>query len=356
MSTPEPMATTQPLHRGWLWAVRIAVLLGPAIFGTYVVMLGISAENELRRLVCGPPNHLPLEGARIVGVLLALAASAPIYLYILVNLGGRRYRRALGLGVTTGWLALLNSLGALVSLPLIIVFLPFLEFGAYQSLATPFLRLLGLKPISSVDTVAAMMTFRIPLLAGFVFSQGLLVWLAKKTYRRETGERRIKERGLGKAALALGWFLVLFTVSTAVLLRPFPRDPQVDKIAGLLSLLRRSEETYAQTYKNGYSPTLAALGPPRAGALASASAAGLIDKALAGGNTEGYTFDYSSSDWNLKVRGYYVIYARPNKQCAGPCCCSFTTGSSSGDISMTNGYGHGTAYDAKKEPVIMDFP
>jgi hypothetical protein len=354
MSPPEQIAAP-PVHRGWLWAVRIAVLLGPVLFGTYVVLLGISAENELRRLACGPPHHLPLEGARIVGVLLALAASAPIYLYILVNLGGPRYRRGLALAVTTGWLALLISLGVLFSLPLIIVNIPFLEFDLYQKLATPFLRLLGLKPISSIDTVAAMVTFRLPLSAGFVFSQGLLAWLAKKTYRRETGERRIKERRW-EAAFALGWFVVLFTVSTSLLLRPFPRDPHVDKIAGLMSLLRTSEETYYQTYKKGYSPRLADLGSPPAGAPASAFAAGLIDKALASGNTEGYTFDYSSIPGSKLMGGAYLVYARPNSQCAGPCYCTLMTGSGYGDISLTNGYGYGTAYDTKKEPVIMDFP
>jgi hypothetical protein len=295
---------------------------------------------------------------RIVGVLLALAACAPVYLYILVNLGGPGYKRGLALAVRTGWIALVISLGALASLPLIIANVPFLEFGIYQSLAMPPLRLLGLKPIS-VDTFLAAMTFRVPLLACFVFSQGLLVWLAKKTYRRETGERRIKERGSSaKAAFALVWFLVLFTVSISLLLRPFPRDAQVDKIAGLLSLIRRSEETYVQTYKNGYSPTLAALAPPPAGALASASAAGLIDKALASGNTEGYTFDYSysSQPWNQPEGGVYAIYARPNKHCAGPCCCSLRAGSSYGSIVMTNGHSYETTYDPKNEPTIAYFP
>ena len=201
MSTPESIATTKPAPRGGLGAVRFAVLLGPLIFGAYVVSLGISAEDEVRRLACGPPIHSAIEGVRVVGVLLALAASAPIYLYVFWNLAGPRYKRGLALAVATGLIALVISGASLATLPLIVIFLPFLEYGIYESLSRPLLSLLGLKPIP-VDTFLAVMTFRIPLFAGFVLSQGLLVWLATKTYRREAGDERMLIRGFAKAALA----------------------------------------------------------------------------------------------------------------------------------------------------------
>ena len=358
MSTPESIASTRPAHRGGVGAVRFAVLLGPLIFATYVVSLGISAEDEVRRLACGPPIHSAIEGVRIVGVLVALAASAPIYLYILWNLAGPRYKRGLALALATGLIALVISGASLATLPLIVIFLPFLEYGIYESLSRPLLSLLGLKPIP-VDTFLAVMTFRIPLLAGFVLSQGLLLWLAIRTYRREAGDGRMLIQGFAKAALSLGWFLALFTVSISLLMQPFPRDVQVDKIAGLLRLIQRSEETYLNTYKHGYSPMLAALGPPPAGAPASASALGLIDKTLSSGNMEGYRFDYRPESLLGGMIDKYVIDARPNKQCTGPCCCNLRA-FSTGSIDMTNQDSHASAgyYDTplKQEPIIMGLP
>ncbi len=59
---------------------------------------------------------------------------------------------------------------------------------------------------------------------------------------------------------------------------------------GSLRALNTAEATYNLTYNNSFTCTLSDLGPPSGGALASSSAAGLIDASLASGIKSGYTF------------------------------------------------------------------
>jgi prepilin-type N-terminal cleavage/methylation domain-containing protein len=79
-----------------------------------------------------------------------------------------------------------------------------------------------------------------------------------------------------------------------------------------LRVLGTSEVTYAAIYGNGYSPTLAALGPPSAGAMPSPSAAGLIDELLTNGAKSGYEFTYTPGllDPTGRYNGY-TIQANP---------------------------------------------
>ena len=74
-------------------------------------------------------------------------------------------------------------------------------------------------------------------------------------------------------------------------------------------MLGTAEVTYAAIYGNGYSATLAALGPPPAGAVASAAAAGLIDDLLVAGSKSGYTFTYSPTllDPTGRYNGYTIL-------------------------------------------------
>jgi prepilin-type N-terminal cleavage/methylation domain-containing protein len=70
--------------------------------------------------------------------------------------------------------------------------------------------------------------------------------------------------------------------------------------------------TYESTYRQGYAPSLAALGPPPAGTAVSASNAGLIDQALASGVKSGYTFIYNpvDTDGNGQI-DVYTLNANP---------------------------------------------
>ena len=76
-----------------------------------------------------------------------------------------------------------------------------------------------------------------------------------------------------------------------------------------LRVLGTSEVTYAAIFGYGYSSTLAALGPPPAGAIPNASAAGLIDDLLASGTKSGYTFTYSPTllDATGRYNGYTFL-------------------------------------------------
>ncbi len=56
--------------------------------------------------------------------------------------------------------------------------------------------------------------------------------------------------------------------------------------------------SYESTYKVGFAPSLAALGPPAGGVAPTAANAGLIDVVLAGGVKSGYVFTYNPVDSN----------------------------------------------------------
>ncbi len=76
-----------------------------------------------------------------------------------------------------------------------------------------------------------------------------------------------------------------------------------------LRVLGTSEVTYAATYGNGYSASLAALGPAPAGTIPNASAAALIDNLLVSGVKSGYTFTYTPTllDATGRYNGYTLI-------------------------------------------------
>ncbi len=66
--------------------------------------------------------------------------------------------------------------------------------------------------------------------------------------------------------------------------------------ASALRTLASANLIYSNRYEAGYAPSLAALGPPGGGRLASAANADLIDSVLAGGTRRGYTFTYAPVD------------------------------------------------------------
>jgi len=86
--------------------------------------------------------------------------------------------------------------------------------------------------------------------------------------------------------------LVIAAIAIPSLIRSRIAANQASAIESL-RVLGTSEVTYAAIYGNGYSASLAALGPPPAGAIPSTSAAGLIDELLVGGAKSGYTFTYT---------------------------------------------------------------
>ena len=102
--------------------------------------------------------------------------------------------------------------------------------------------------------------------------------------------------------------LIIAAIAIPSLLRSKIAANQASAIESL-RVIGTSEVTYAATYGNGYSTTLAVMGPVTSGALATSSAAGLIDDLLASGAKSGYTFIYTPTllDSTGRYNGYTVV-------------------------------------------------
>ena len=118
----------------------------------------------------------------------------------------------------------------------------------------------------------------------------------------------------------VGWFAV-YVVSFFIIFSALPdllytAHHQYEARARVaLHKISSAQETYARTYPQGFSPTLAALGPPPSDAAPSATAAGLIEAALTQGAQSQYAFRYTHEppDATGKITGYTVAAdpARP---------------------------------------------
>jgi prepilin-type N-terminal cleavage/methylation domain-containing protein len=102
--------------------------------------------------------------------------------------------------------------------------------------------------------------------------------------------------------------LVIAAIAIPSLLRSRIAANQASAIESL-RVLGTSEVTYAAIYGNGYSTTLAALGPVPTGAVATTSAAGLIDDLLANGAKSGYVFSYTPTllDSTGRYNGFTIL-------------------------------------------------
>jgi hypothetical protein len=135
---------------------------------------------------------------------------------------------------------------------------------------------------------------------------GILLGLFSKEPRRAVAWMK----GASLAMLAVAVMGLLIGLSERGL-----RSPTVANQAsavGSLWTINHAEITYAETYKAGFSPSLAALGPPSPGNSPSAAAAGLIDRVLSSGTKSGYTFTYKpgSPDKTGHIKTYTLV-ARP---------------------------------------------
>ena len=86
--------------------------------------------------------------------------------------------------------------------------------------------------------------------------------------------------------------LIIAAIAIPNLLRSKIAANQASAV-GSLRTMNTSEVTYSSTYNQGYTSTLAQLGPPASGASTSSNA-GLTDSVLAGGTKSGYTFAYTA--------------------------------------------------------------
>ena len=125
-------------------------------------------------------------------------------------------------------------------------------------------------------------------------------------------------RGFSLIELLIVVAIILIIAAIAIpnLLRSRIAANQASAV-GSLRTLNTAEVTYATTYNVGYSATLGDLGPVAAGSTASpsATAAGLIDEVLSGGNAtatlsvkSGYSFIYTpgATDASGKINTYSI--------------------------------------------------
>ncbi len=119
-------------------------------------------------------------------------------------------------------------------------------------------------------------------------------------------------RGDTIAVVAAVIFVLLLILMAPNLLKSRLVAKHQASAGGNLRTINTAESTYADTYKAGFSPSLAALGPPPGDAQPSASAAGLIDPVLASGVKTGYRFTYTPGppDMTGHIKTYAVV-ARP---------------------------------------------
>jgi prepilin-type N-terminal cleavage/methylation domain-containing protein len=102
--------------------------------------------------------------------------------------------------------------------------------------------------------------------------------------------------------------LIIAAIAIPSLIRSRIAANQASAIESL-RVLGTAEVTYAAIYGNGYSASLTQLGSPPAGAVPSASAAGLIDDLLVSGTKSGYTFTYTATllDATGRYNGYTIL-------------------------------------------------
>jgi prepilin-type N-terminal cleavage/methylation domain-containing protein len=130
-------------------------------------------------------------------------------------------------------------------------------------------------------------------------------------------------RGFSLIELLIVVAIILIIAAIAIpnLLRSRIAANQASAV-GSLRTLNTAEVTYATTFNTGFTSTLGDLGPPSAGVLPTATAAGLIDSVLSGmgasgsiatvSSKSGYTFTYSNAGTDVSGRiDVYSITATP---------------------------------------------
>jgi type IV pilus assembly protein PilA len=135
---------------------------------------------------------------------------------------------------------------------------------------------------------------------------------ARTEIRRSAG--RLTGDGLALAGLILGYIgaallpfiLIVAAIVIPNLLQSKIAANQASAVASLRTI-NICEVTYSSTYNQGFSRSLANLGPPASGNM-SAEAAGLIDDVLASGAKSGYVFTYEAGpvDGQGRVTDYTV--------------------------------------------------
>ena len=135
----------------------------------------------------------------------------------------------------------------------------------------------------------------------------------KPHYPHERRGTRVGQE-VGFSLIELLIVVAIILIVAAIAIPNFMRARIASNEASAVSSCRTinsGEITYNSFYQQGYSSTLAQLGPPSSGP-ATAAAADLIDDVLASGRKSGYTFTYAPSSLSGSTYGSYQIYADPS--------------------------------------------
>lgn len=106
-------------------------------------------------------------------------------------------------------------------------------------------------------------------------------------------KRNAKGFSLIELLIVVAIILIIAAIAIPNLMRSKIAANQASAV-GSLRTINTAEVTYASTYNQGYSQTLAQLGPVTSGSNPTSSQADLIDSVLAGGSKSGYTFTYTA--------------------------------------------------------------
>jgi type IV pilus assembly protein PilA len=121
--------------------------------------------------------------------------------------------------------------------------------------------------------------------------------------------RDAKGFSLIELLIVVAIILIIAAIAIPNLLKTKASANQASAIASLRAI-NEVEITYSTMYNQGFTTTLAQLGPPSSG-NSSSNAAGLIDSVLASGAKSGYSFVYApSAAVNGQVQNY-TINANP---------------------------------------------
>lgn len=128
--------------------------------------------------------------------------------------------------------------------------------------------------------------------------------------------RRISQaRSRGFSLIEVLVVVAVILIIAAIAIPRFLRSRMLANETSAVAALRTIatvQVSYESTYKQGFAPSLAALGPPAGGGPPTVAGAGLIDQVLASGIKSGYSFVYNPIDTNGDGQpDAYTVNANP---------------------------------------------